>query len=510
MPTALVSVSDKRGIEELGKGLAALGWRIVASGGTARRLREAGVKAIEVSDYTGSPEMLGGRVKTLHPAIHGGILARPGDEAELASFGYGPIDLVVVNLYPFEETAARPDATEAEIIEEIDIGGVALIRAAAKNHARVTLLCDPEDYGDALDELGREGAICAATRLGLASKGFALTAAYDAAIASSLSSGSSLAVLGKLWSRLRYGENPHQEAAFYTASPRTPSCSPSRGQRGRGPLGGLVLQGKELSYNNILDLDAAWRAACSYERLSVCIVKHRSPCGLASADGAAEAFEAALACDPVSAYGGVAAFNAPVDASAARAMSALFLECVAAPSFDEEALALLGAKKNLRLVEADPASARIAREIRSVAGGFLAQTQDRGDPESTAWRIASKRQPTAEEEAGLRFAWKACAHVTSNAIVLARGESAVGIGGGQPNRVDAVRIALSRAGERSRGAVMASDAFFPFPDGIEAAAAAGVTAVVHPGGSIRDADSLAAADAAGMAMMLTGVRHFRH
>ncbi len=500
MPTALISVSDKTGLVDFAKGLSALGWKLLASGGTAKAIRDAGIDATEVATYAGSPEILGGRVKTLHPAIHGGILARgtDADAAELARQGWGYIDLVAVNLYPFEATVAKPGVTLAEAIEEIDIGGVALIRAAAKNHDRVTLVCDPADYGAVLDEFKKSGSVSPETRTRLARKGFARTAAYDSAIFAYLDPDGATMVRGYSKKTLRYGENPHQEAEYWSLTP------------GGGPLGGEVLQGKELSYNNILDLDAAWRAVESLDGNGVVIVKHLSPCGIAEAPALRDAVTSAIASDPVSAFGGVIAVNRVMDSASVEALGELFVECIAAVGFDDGARALLSKRKNARLVSMGNAPARTGRELRTVAGGFLSQSPDSGDPAGTEWKVVSKRQPTDAELAALRFAWKACTHVKSNAIVFARGTATVGIGGGQPNRVDCVRIAVNRAGEKSKGAVMASDAFFPFPDSIEEAAKAGVTAVVHPGGSIRDDLSVAAADAAGMAMVVTGVRHFRH
>lgn len=501
MPKALLSVYDKSGLVEFASGLVKLGWELLASGGTASLLAQNQVPVIEVADYTGSPEILGGRVKTLHPAIHGGLLARqrPEDMAELAHLGWGPIDLVAVNLYPFEATTARPDATWDEAIENIDIGGVALMRAAAKNHDRVTLLCDPADYPGVLQHLQQSGAVPPEIRRALAVKGFSLTAHYDTAISSYLSgSGTETLVLYPVQS-LRYGENPHQQATLYSLTPTT------------GPLGGRILQGKEISYNNLLDLDAAWRSANSYEKTTLCIVKHLSPCGIASAETLEAAYRLALASDPVSAFGGVIAANRSLDEATAQAMSDLFIECIAAPGFEPGARAVLGRKKNLRLVDMPHLPAEPGFELRSITfGGILKQSVDAGDPAGTKWKVVSERQPSEEEWQALRFAWKACQHVKSNAIVLACGEATVGIGGGQPNRVDCVRIAAERAGERARGAVMASDAFFPFPDSVETAIKAGITAIVHPGGSIRDAESVAAANAAGVAMVTTGVRHFRH
>ncbi len=519
MPVALVSVSDKTGLVPFASSLASRGWTFLASGGSARTLSSAGLPVQEVAEYTASPEFLGGRVKTLHPAIHGGILARltRADEAELASRGWGYIDLVIVNLYPFEETIARPESTEAEGVENIDIGGVALIRAAAKNFDRVTLVCDPEDYPSVETEILDSGACSPATRRRLAAKGFDVCTRYDAAIAGWLSGGEYAYLCGLEKRTLRYGENPHQSGSFYSA------------QRGQGPLGGTVLQGKELSYNNILDLDSAWRAALLLGPGSAVIVQHLSPGGCAQAStgsgsSMADVLKASIACDPVSAYGGVIATSSVFDGDCARALGELFVECIAAPGFSEEARTLLGTKKNLRLLEIAAPDAAVAsltgKEIRSVAGGFLLQDVDAGDPDGTEWKVVSRRSPTDVEWRALRFAWEACVAVKSNGILLAASigipESAstclatVGIGGGQPNRVDSVRIAASRAGARASGSVLASDAFFPFPDSVVEAAKAGVTAIVHPGGSIRDALSVEAADAAGMAMVVTGVRHFRH
>ena len=526
MPTALFSVYDKEGLIEFAGLLIKLGWNLLASGGTSKALKQAGLEVEEISAYTGAPEILGGRVKTLHPAVHGGILARDdgADLAEIAGLGYRPIDLVVVDLYPFEKAAADPSSTREEIIEKIDIGGVALIRAAAKNHGRVAIVCDREDYGSVAEELRLEGKVSEGMRRRLAARAFGRTTAYDAAIASWFAGESGkgnpverLSLSGFKDRSLRYGENPHQKAELYSF------------EEGSGPLGGKFLQGKELSYNNILDLDAAWQAAGRFDCPAVVIVKHLSPCGVAEVRRAeargpaagvldaagspeprnlADALAAAVACDPISAYGGVIACSAPFDAACARTLGSLFVECIAAPAFDGEALAILASKKNLRLVV--PGAGVPASEVRTVLGGFLRQDLDSGDPEGTAWKTVSRRQPTAAELAELAFAWKACMSVKSNAIVLARGGATVGIGTGQPNRVDSVRIAVSKAGQKARGSVLASDAFFPFPDSVVEAAKAGVTAIVHPGGSIRDEDSLKAADEAGMAMVITGVRHFRH
>ncbi|MCX7027323.1 MAG: bifunctional phosphoribosylaminoimidazolecarboxamide formyltransferase/IMP cyclohydrolase [Spirochaetes bacterium] len=519
MPTALLSVYDKKGLVEFARTLAGLGWKFLASGGTSKALKEAGFEVEEISAYTGVPEILGGRVKTLHPAVHGGILARADerDLREIESLGYRPIDLVVVDLYPFVKAAADPSSTREGIVEKIDIGGVALIRAAAKNHGRVAIICDQTDYGAVGEELARAGSISEGTRKRLAAKAFGMTAAYDAAIASWLESDlgdasafTKFTLKGFKALDLRYGENPHQKAQLYSFEERA------------GPLGGKILQGKELSYNNILDLDAAWYAVGRFEGPAVVLVKHLSPCGIAAVNRRAEAsgrggsgiqtlseaLSAAIACDQVSAYGSVIACNAPFDVPCVKALGKLFVECIAAPAFADEALALLSARKNLRLVI--PGTGIKTSEVRTVLGGFLLQDVDLGDPAGIDWKVVSRRQPTAAELEDLAFAWKACMSVKSNAIVLAKGGATVGIGGGQPNRVDSVRIAASRAGEKAKDSVLASDAFFPFPDSIGEAAKAGVTAIAHPGGSIRDGDSLKAADEAGMAMVLTGVRHFRH
>jgi phosphoribosylaminoimidazolecarboxamide formyltransferase/IMP cyclohydrolase len=499
MPRAILSVHDKTNLVEFARGLHDLGWTLIASGGTAKALRDHRIPVTEVGDYTGSPEILGGRVKTLHPAVHGGLLARSteADHNELLKLGWDYIDLVAVNLYPFEATVAKPNVTFDEVIENIDIGGVTLIRAAAKNHQRVTLVCDPSDYSAVLAEL-HAGGVTSETRQRLAVKGFASTAHYDSAIFNYLNGNNALHLTAYPVQTLRYGENPHQSATLYSYDPND------------GPLGGKVLQGKELSYNNLLDLDAAWKGVVSFERPSIVIVKHLSPCGIATADRLVDAFKAALASDPISAFGGVIASNQPFDGATAEALGDLFVECIAAPGFTDDAKMTLTKRKNCRLVEMPNLKIDPTHELRSINRGLLKQDIDRGDPANAAWKVVSKRQPTDAEWAALKFAWKACQHVKSNSIVFAQGEATVGIGGGQPNRVDCVRIAAERSGEKSKGAIMASDAFFPFPDSVEVAAKAGVTAIVHPGGSVRDVDSIAIADANNIAMVTTGVRHFRH
>jgi phosphoribosylaminoimidazolecarboxamide formyltransferase/IMP cyclohydrolase len=516
MPRALLSVSQKAGLVDFARSLAGLGWTLIASGGTAGLLREAGIPVTEVAEVTGAGEMLDGRVKTLHPAIHAGILARDtaADRAELAAHGIQPIDLVVCNLYPFRETVARPGIALDQAVEQIDIGGVALLRAAAKNFARVAVICNPADYAPVLAELQSDGAVSETTRRRLAAAAFAHTRDYDTAIAAYLHQQfgpstpadlpATLDLSLSLVQAMRYGENPHQAAGLYAA----PALQFAAGDV--GPLGGKLLAGKPLSYNNVLDLDAAWRAAISFGRPSIVIVKHLSPCGIAVGVEQAEAFRAALACDPVSAFGGVIAANATFALSTAEALQDLFVEAIVAPHFPAKTVEYLSEHKpSCRLVAvANPAVDRW--ELRSVTGGVLMQSPDDGDPEDTEWRVVTQRAPTAAEMDAMRLAWIACQHVKSNAIVLVRDNATVGIGGGLPSRVDAAQLAVAKAGERARGAVMASDAFFPFPDGLEVAARAGVTAVVQPGGSVRDEAVIAAADRLGVAMLFTGVRHFRH
>jgi phosphoribosylaminoimidazolecarboxamide formyltransferase/IMP cyclohydrolase len=500
MPIALFSLSDKTGLVDLARGLHELGWEFLASGGTAEALRGVDLPVQSVDAYTGSPEILGGRVKTLHPAVHGGILARddPADAADLERIHAQKIDLVAVNLYPFRETIAKPGVSLEEAIENIDIGGVALIRAAAKNFTRLIVLTDPADYDPMLSSLREDDDISLEARRSLAEKAFAHTTAYDAAITDYLTGDSQLNLNLYPIQDLRYGENPHQEATLYGYTP------------GSGPLGGEQLSGKPLSYNNLLDLDAAWRAAVSFERPTVCIVKHLSPCGIASGESLVEAFPPALASDPVSAFGGVIATNQPFDGEVARKLGDLFVECIAAPGFTSEAQEALASKKNLRLVSMPDTRVEPAFELRSVNQGLLRQSIDFGDPAGAEWRVVTQREPSDDEWQSLKFAWKACQHVKSNAIVFAQREATVGIGGGQPNRVDCVRIAATRAGDKSRGAVMASDAFFPFPDSVEEAARAGITAIIEPGGSVRDQESIDVANEKNIAMVFTGARHFRH
>lgn len=506
---ALLSVSDKHGLLDFARRLQAAGVQLIASGGTARQLADAGLPVTAVEALTGFPEILGGRVKTLHPAIHGGILARrtPDHLDELARHGLAPIDIVVVNLYPFQQTVADPAVSLAEAIEQIDIGGVALLRAAAKNHEAVTVVCDPADY-DAVASALAQGETPASLRRSLALKAFRHTAAYDTAIAAYLAGQTDapadtaalpdqLTLDLRLVQRNRYGENPHQQGAFYGYVGEAPPFE--------------VLHGKEMSYNNWLDLDGAWQAAQDFPTPTVAIIKHGNPCGLASAADLAAAYDKALASDPVSAFGGIVAVNCPFDAALAERLGDIFLEVVAAPAFAPEALALLRKKKNLRIVQASGTALR-PLSLRSIFGGVLVQEVDRSqeDMNPTGWRVVSRAQPSAGQLADLAFAWRVARHVKSNAIVFAKDEATVGVGAGQMSRVDSVMVAGHKAGERAKGAVMASDAFFPFADGIEAAAAHGVAAVVQPGGSVRDDEVIAAVDRLGLVMAFTGARHFRH
>jgi phosphoribosylaminoimidazolecarboxamide formyltransferase/IMP cyclohydrolase len=520
---ALVSVSDKAGLVDFAKGLSAAGLEILSTGGTAKTLAAAGVPVREVSDFTGAPEVLDGRVKTLHPRVHGGILGRPTEKhrKEMQEAGFVPIDLVVVNLYPFRETVARGAPFE-EVIENIDIGGPAMIRSAAKNHERVAVVVDPADYARVLAEIQGAGEVSAATRYELARKAFAHTAAYDGAIASHLGRlaspeaaladfPSTLHLSASLARALRYGENPHQKAAFYALEGAANAPSLAKAE---------VLQGKELSYNNLLDLDAAMRLCAEFALPAAAIIKHNNPCGAAVAEaGVAEAYKRARETDPVSAFGGIVAVNREVDAALAREMSETFLECVIAPSYAPEALQLLATKKNLRLLAYDPQGASTSEawgdapgsfEYRSVTGGMLVQSRDRDTARAADAKVVSKRPPTAEELADLDFAWRVCKHVKSNAIVFAAGGRTLGVGAGQMSRVDSTRIAISKARASLKGCVMASDAFFPFRDSVDEAAKAGAVAVIQPGGSVRDEESIAAADEHGMAMVVTGERHFRH
>src|SRR5919202_4110743 len=510
MRRALLSVSDKTGLVDFARGLVDLGWEVISTGGTARALREAGVAARDVSQVTGFPEILSGRVKTLHPAVHGALLARrddPGHVRTLDEHGIAPIDLVVVNLYPFRETAGARDATPAEVIEQIDIGGPSMIRSAAKNFQAVMVVVDPGDYGRVLAAL-RAGDDDRDLRRLLAGKAFEHTAAYDGAIAAWFATQREERFPEQVtWTfrraeLLRYGENPDQAAAFYVERP------------GLG-IGSLVKRGgKDLSFNNLLDLEGALLAIDPFGDQPCCaIVKHTTPCGLAVGASAIEAYHKALACDPVSAFGSVIALTAPVDEEAANAIASLFVECIVAPSFAAEAIDILGRKKNLRILEGREPWPPGALDYKRVRGGVLVQERPAGPTDERTWRVVSSRQPTAEEYQDLLFAWRAVASVKSNAIVIARGGATIGIGAGQMSRVDAAFLAVHKArtaGHDTQGAVLGSDAFFPFRDGVEQAAEAGVRAIVQPGGSVRDAEVIAAADEHGIAMVLTGKRQFRH
>jgi phosphoribosylaminoimidazolecarboxamide formyltransferase/IMP cyclohydrolase len=502
---ALLSVTDKSGLVDFARTLAGLGVDLISTGGTARLLRDSGIAVRDVSEVTGFPEMLGGRVKTMHPRITGGILAiRSSAEhmQALAAHDIAPIDLVVVNLYAFEATAARPGVTLEEMIENIDIGGPTMIRSAAKNFDDVAVVTDPADYAALAEELrAAGGALSRDTRWRLAQKAFATTAAYDRAIANTLSGSPGQALPEVLDVRvrqtmaLRYGENPHQSAALYATG-------------AAGVAGARQLHGKELSYNNLVDLDAAWQLAREFERPAAAIIKHTNPCGCAEQDTQAAAYAKALECDPVSAFGGVLAFNRALDAETAAAVAELFVEAIAAPGYSPAALERLQAKKNLRLVEV--ADAPVGVVVKSISGGYLVQTEDALTLDRNQLRVVTERAPTAAEMAALEFGWKVCKHVKSNAIVFAGAGQTVGVGAGQMSRVDSVRIAAAKAVLPLPGTVVASDAFFPFPDGVEELAKHGATAVIQPGGSVRDPDVIAAANRLGLAMVFTGIRHFRH
>ena len=540
-PTALLSVSDKAGLVPLAQGLLAHGYRILSSGGTAAALIAAGLQVTKVAEHTGAPEILGGRVKTLHPRIHGGILAKrsdPAHRADLEAQGIDAIDVVVVNLYPFSRTVADPAVAFETAIENIDIGGPAMVRAAAKNHADVAVLTDPAQYGGFLEALAA-GGVDETLRRRLALAAFAHTAAYDAAIAAWLAgrldaaeaspaddAGASAAeAIAPLQltlparQSLRYGENPHQQALWYGSA-----------EAGLGAA--RQLQGKELSYNNLLDLEAALatvrefgygepagaanqaggEAEAAINLPAAVVVKHTNPCGVATGSGGAEALLRALDADRVSAFGGIVALNRPVDAAAAEHLAGLFLECVVAPAFEPAARERLAAKANLRLLELAPAAIAAAdrQQLRSVLGGVLAQELDDQAIDPDSWQVVSQRQPTEAEWADLRFAWRVVRHVRSNAIAVAAAGQSLGIGAGQMNRVGSAQIALAAAGERARGAVLASDGFFPFDDTVRLAASHGISAVIQPGGSVRDGDSIQACNALGLAMVITGRRHFLH
>ena len=520
---AILSVSDKTGLESFARGLSSLGVELVSTGGTARAIAAAGVPVLNVSDVTGFPEMMDGRVKTLHPAIFAGILARrdrPGDLASLSAHGIGTIDVVVVNLYPFGKAADNPDTPFDALVEEIDIGGPSLLRAAAKNFRDVLVVTHPQDYAAVLQELAREGGPSLQFRFGLMKKAFMHTAQYDGMIAMTMSH---VAVGDRTVERtpaasrpaapgpkeLRYGENPHQRAAW---------ISPPQGSRRPWE----VHQGKELSYTNLLDLDAALRIALEFSEPGAVVIKHTNPCGVATGDTIEQAYVRAREADPLSAFGGIVGLNHPIDAATARALTATFIEAVIAPSMDADAKPILAAKQNMRVVTADfagayePIGSNPMQEMRSFLGGALMQESDRVIEARDPWpsgdapRVVTKRQPTAEEWTALRFAWRVCAHVKSNAVVFTAPDRTRAIGAGQMSRVDAVKVAVMKAGGSLAGSVAASDAFFPFRDGLDAIAEAGATAVVQPGGSVRDAEVIAAADERGLTMVFTGRRHFRH
>ena len=513
---ALLSVSDKSGLVDLARGLADLGWELVSTGGTAKAIRDAKIPVRDISDVTGFPEMMDGRVKTLHPVVHGGLLARrdlPEHVAAMREHGIEPIDLVVVNLYPFRETAAKKGVAPDEVVENIDIGGPSMLRSAAKNFASVTVVVDPADYSRVLDALRAPGQMQSASgalamRRGLAEKAFAHTAAYDAAISAWFAAQrgdqfpAELSIALRKEQPLRYGENPGQQAAFYT-------------EHGSAGLQALKQRGgKELSFNNLLDLDGALLAAEPFRGEPCCaIIKHTTPCGIATGRDALDAYRKALACDPVSAFGSVIAFTVPVDDAAAEAVSALFVECIVAPSFSEGAVEILGRKKNLRVLEGDARWRDGALDFKRVRGGFLAQQRAPLAKADDVWKVVTERAPTETEARDLAFAWRAVSSVKSNAILLARDGASIGIGAGQMSRVDAAFVAVHKAqqsGHDTKGAALGSDAFFPFRDGIDQAASAGVTAIVQPGGSVRDDEVIAAANQHGIAMVLTGQRLFRH
>jgi len=518
---ALISVFDKTGIVEFAKRLTALRIEILSTGGTSKLLREAGVAVRDVADFTGWPEMLGGRVKTLHPKVHGGLLYRrkhPEDQKQAEEHGIAPIDLVVVNLYPFEATAAKQGLTAEELIENIDIGGPTMLRSAAKNFESVTVVTDPADYVRVAEELDATRETSLATRLDLARKVFATTSRYDGLITTELERLSATASLVELGEKpllperlhialqkqqsLRYGENPHQAAALYVPAASAPT----------GLATAKQLQGKELSYNNFVDLEAARSLAAEFSQPAAVIVEHNTPCGTAERETLLGAYLKALATDPVSAFGGVLAFNRAIDAATAEEVAKLFVECIAAPGFDERAKAIFAAKKNLRLLELPPGGLEPGRELqlKPILGGMLVQQPDLGELVEDQLKIVTKRAPAAAEMQTMRFAWKVCKHVKSNAIVFAKDGATLGVGAGQMSRVDSVKIAVMKAQSSLAGSVVASDAFFPFPDGLEEAAKAGAVAVIQPGGSVRDNDVIAAADRLGMAMVFTAIRHFLH
>lgn len=507
---ALISVYDKSGVVEFAKKLAGAGYELISTGGTHQTLsQEGGLEVLQVSVVTGSPEILGGRVKTLHPVIHAGLLARrdsPEHQAELAEHKITPIDLVAVNLYPFVATINKPGVTLDEALENIDIGGPTMLRAAAKNFPSVAVVVDPADYEWVADRLKGPG-LTMEERQGLAAKAFRHVSVYDAAVTSYLAADArqdglpdELALSLTKIAGLRYGENPHQEGALYTSS----------GVGGHGIAGAKQLHGRELSYNNLMDADAAWRTVSDFDQQTVAVVKHANACGLASHDDQAQAYERAFEGDSVSAFGGIVAYNRMVGAAAAAAMGPVFYEVVVAPGYEPEALETLKKKRNLRILEVQPGQGASSYDMRPITGGILVQTPDTIDEDPASWKTVTDKTPSEREMKDLGFAWKAAKHIKSNAIVFVKDLALVGMGAGQPNRVVSVHLSQRAAGDKATGSVLASDAFFPFPDNIELAAEAGITAIVQPGGSIRDDEVIQAANKAGLAMVFTDVRHFRH
>ncbi|MCW5315101.1 bifunctional phosphoribosylaminoimidazolecarboxamide formyltransferase/IMP cyclohydrolase [Nostoc sp. KVJ3] len=502
---ALLSVSNKTGLIDLARSLVEeFDFDLISSGGTAQALKEAGLPVTKVADYTGSPEILGGRVKTLHPRIHGGILARrdvPQDITDLENNQIRPIDLVVVNLYPFEETIAKPGVTLSQAVEQIDIGGPAMLRASSKNFAHLAVLCDPAQYDEYLQELRQNnGKASLEFRQKAALKGFSHTASYDQAIASYLAGTQNHTLSGTQLQSLRYGENPHQPAAWYEIG-TTPT----------GWTAATKLQGKELSYNNLVDLEAARRIIAEFtDTPAATIIKHTNPCGTALGSTISEAYQKAFNADSTSAFGGIVALNRPIDAATAKELTKTFLECVVAPSCEADAQEILGKKSNVRILILPDMSSGAKETVKAIAGGFLVQASDDVIADTSQWQVVTERQPTASELAELLFAWKVCRHVKSNAIVITSDRTTLGVGAGQMNRVGSVKIALEQAGEKAKGAILASDGFFPFDDSVRTAAAAGITAIVQPGGSLHDKDSIVAANELGLVMVLTGVRHFLH
>jgi len=513
----LISVTDKKGIVDFTRALSAFGVEILSTGGTAAQLRNSGIAVKDVSEYTGFPEMMDGRLKTLHPKIHGGLLALRDNDAHVKAMkehGIERIDMVVINLYQFEETVAKEDCTLDHAIENIDIGGPTMLRAAAKNYRFVTVVTDPTDYTAIIEEMKKTGGkISAATNYRLAVKTFQLTARYDGAISNYLGKidpegenknfPDTFTVQFTMAQSLRYGENPHQMAAFYRENDQSLSAIANAKQ----------LQGKELSYNNIMDSDAAWQAVSEFDKPAAVVMKHANPCGAATSDtNIGEAYRKAMETDPVSAFGGIVALNRPVDKDSAVELAKTFLEVIIAPAFDEEAKAILSAKKNVRVLEIPATLNQQASgyDFRKVVGGLLVQERDRKQSDIRQANVVTKRKPTEEEYEALDFAWRVVKYVKSNAIVYATKDQLVGVGAGQMSRVDSVKIAKMKAQLQTKGCVLASDAFFPFRDGVDMAAEAGITAIIQPGGSVRDEESIQAADEHGMAMIFTGVRHFRH